>query len=356
MAVHCRLRLGELLGLGWRDVDLTAGTLEVRRRCSATSARLVLRGAEERTEPASRAVVASRRCGATYAPRPPARGEACGRLEVPGRDSCSRRSSACRSTSGLRSPPSRTPSRQAAAEADPRHAILRRRRCSPAARISGRSPSSSATATRRLPLRTYVNPDNEQQRSAAERLAAMLGVDVVNQASQKSSAIAWVCVVSRRMLLPANSRMIVARWRRTSKTIYGGKDPRDVPAYSVGQVSAYLRIPLSTLRSWTFGRGYDTEAGRRQSAERDPNRLIPRRHRLSFTSVVELFVLVRSVTTRDQDAEDSKCDHLSWARARSDHPSVRGNDPDGWVRSLHRSAPGIWSTSPKTVSSPCVMF
>lgn len=31
VAVHCGLRLGELLGLGWHDLDLDAGTLAVRR-------------------------------------------------------------------------------------------------------------------------------------------------------------------------------------------------------------------------------------------------------------------------------------------------------------------------------------
>ena len=34
MAVHCGLRQGELLGLKWDDVDLKAGTLQVRRTLS----------------------------------------------------------------------------------------------------------------------------------------------------------------------------------------------------------------------------------------------------------------------------------------------------------------------------------
>jgi integrase len=34
VAVHCGLRQGELLGLKWEDVDLEAGTLQVRRTLS----------------------------------------------------------------------------------------------------------------------------------------------------------------------------------------------------------------------------------------------------------------------------------------------------------------------------------
>jgi integrase len=34
LAVHCGLRQGELLGLTWKDVDLEAGTLQIRRTLS----------------------------------------------------------------------------------------------------------------------------------------------------------------------------------------------------------------------------------------------------------------------------------------------------------------------------------
>ena len=36
LAVHCGLRQGELLALKWQDVDLEAGTLQVRRTSSFT--------------------------------------------------------------------------------------------------------------------------------------------------------------------------------------------------------------------------------------------------------------------------------------------------------------------------------
>lgn len=38
--------------------------------------------------------------------------------------------------------------------------------------------------------------------------------------------------------------------------IYGGQDPRDVPAYSVAEAARYLRLAPATLRSWVVGRPY----------------------------------------------------------------------------------------------------
>jgi uncharacterized protein (DUF433 family) len=40
-------------------------------------------------------------------------------------------------------------------------------------------------------------------------------------------------------------------------------DPREMPAYTIGEASHYLRIPVATLRSWVRGRYYPTESGRR---------------------------------------------------------------------------------------------
>ncbi len=44
-------------------------------------------------------------------------------------------------------------------------------------------------------------------------------------------------------------------------SFYGGRDPREMPAYSISEVTHYLQIPPSTLRSWVKGRLYPTEAG-----------------------------------------------------------------------------------------------
>lgn len=43
---------------------------------------------------------------------------------------------------------------------------------------------------------------------------------------------------------------------------YGGLDPREIPAYPISEVAHYLRLPKSTLRSWTIGQHYETKAGR----------------------------------------------------------------------------------------------
>jgi uncharacterized protein (DUF433 family) len=36
--------------------------------------------------------------------------------------------------------------------------------------------------------------------------------------------------------------------------LYGGKDPRKVPRYAVGEAALYLRLPRATLKTWVHGR------------------------------------------------------------------------------------------------------
>ncbi|GAB1540926.1 DUF433 domain-containing protein [Scytonema sp. NUACC21] len=71
---------------------------------------------------------------------------------------------------------------------------------------------------------------------------------------------------------------------------YGGKDPRDIPSYSISDAARYLRIPKGTIRSWTVGRRYSIASG---SGFFKP--LIPIRDRrprlLSFTNLIEVHVL-----------------------------------------------------------------
>lgn len=45
------------------------------------------------------------------------------------------------------------------------------------------------------------------------------------------------------------------------KDLYGGKDPRDIPTYSIGDAARYLRIPRPTIRSWTVGYHYPVKDG-----------------------------------------------------------------------------------------------
>lgn len=67
-------------------------------------------------------------------------------------------------------------------------------------------------------------------------------------------------------------------------------DPRELPAYTIWEAVHYLRIPLTTLRSWVLGRYYPTELERRHFkpiinlADKD-------NHLLSFINLVEIHVL-----------------------------------------------------------------
>ena len=78
----------------------------------------------------------------------------------------------------------------------------------------------------------------------------------------------------------------VARRRRVARAI----DPRELPNYRLPEAAHYLRIPLSTLRSWIFGQDYPTAQGMRHS---DPIVRIPEAPppRLSFINMVEAHVL-----------------------------------------------------------------
>lgn len=72
--------------------------------------------------------------------------------------------------------------------------------------------------------------------------------------------------------------------------LYGEFDPRDIPAYSIGDAARYLRIPYSTLRSWTIGQSYAVKDG---SNFFRPFIDIPKNkpYLLSFTNLVEVHVL-----------------------------------------------------------------
>jgi len=73
-------------------------------------------------------------------------------------------------------------------------------------------------------------------------------------------------------------------------------DPRELPTYTVADAARILRMPSATLRSWLFGREYETAEGARRFG-----RLIeppPDPHgRLSFTNLIEAHVL-RALRTK----------------------------------------------------------
>jgi uncharacterized protein (DUF433 family) len=71
---------------------------------------------------------------------------------------------------------------------------------------------------------------------------------------------------------------------------YQGHDPRDLPAYTIGEAAHYLRVPTPTLRSWVVGRSYPVKGG-----DRFFKPVIPlpdtTKHQLSFINLVEAHVL-----------------------------------------------------------------
>lgn len=70
--------------------------------------------------------------------------------------------------------------------------------------------------------------------------------------------------------------------------IYGGKLPYEVPAYSPTEAARYIRIPVSTVRSWLKGYWYRTKSGSRLFRH-----VVEPAHPtyLSFQNLVELFIL-----------------------------------------------------------------
>ncbi len=72
--------------------------------------------------------------------------------------------------------------------------------------------------------------------------------------------------------------------------IYGGKDPRNVPAYGFVEAARYLQMPQATLRAWTLGQAYGEKGHRRRFkpviAIADPERRL-----LSFLNLAEAYVL-----------------------------------------------------------------
>ncbi len=72
--------------------------------------------------------------------------------------------------------------------------------------------------------------------------------------------------------------------------LYDGKDPRNLPAYSLNEASRYTGVPLNTLRTWVSGRSYPTEGGKK-FWKPIIERPILSEPMLSFTNLIEAHVL-----------------------------------------------------------------
>jgi uncharacterized protein (DUF433 family)/DNA-binding transcriptional MerR regulator len=69
--------------------------------------------------------------------------------------------------------------------------------------------------------------------------------------------------------------------------IYGGKDPRTLPRYSIAEAAQYVRVPFSTIRTWVSGR-----TGHASTNNAEPIIQLPSGARLlSFQNLVEVHIL-----------------------------------------------------------------
>jgi len=79
--------------------------------------------------------------------------------------------------------------------------------------------------------------------------------------------------------------------RRIERDPYRGRDPRQIPAYSLFDAARYLHVPERTIRNWAYGYPYATKTrGRRHT----PALIQPESgaaHDFSFFNLVELHVL-----------------------------------------------------------------
>jgi len=119
------------------------------------------------------------------------------------------------------------------------------------------------------------------------------------------------------------------------------EDPREIPAYGVGEAALYLQVPSATLASWFFGRKYRVKGGwaRFEPVIRPASGDGPRL--LSFINLVEAHVLsaMRQVFRVDLAAVRRALDYLE-TRHPSPHPLAdRSFETDGqdlFVRELER--------------------
>jgi uncharacterized protein (DUF433 family) len=76
----------------------------------------------------------------------------------------------------------------------------------------------------------------------------------------------------------------------TPSSFYEGKNPRELPLYTLAEASRVVRVHPQTLATWVLGRSYPTQAGEKAwpPLVRPADR---KGRRLSFANLVELHVL-----------------------------------------------------------------
>lgn len=78
----------------------------------------------------------------------------------------------------------------------------------------------------------------------------------------------------------------MSRW-----SLYGGRDPRELPAYTLADAARYLHVPAATLGTWFKGRNYPRKRGGPGESKRLIIPADPSGARISFFNVVEAHVL-----------------------------------------------------------------
>ena len=92
---------------------------------------------------------------------------------------------------------------------------------------------------------------------------------------------------------------------------YGGRDPREIPIYSVPQAAHYLKMSKATLGTWVFGRHYERKDG--MAYFKPPIQLSdPDSRKLSFWNLIEAHVLQSLRVDHEVSMRDVR-NALDWA-------------------------------------------
>lgn len=98
--------------------------------------------------------------------------------------------------------------------------------------------------------------------------------------------------------------------------LYGGRDPRELPAYTFRELALSLRMPESTLRAWTLG-----QAGFQKllSIPRDPRGV----YELSFYNLIEIYVLAQLRKAHDMSMPQvRRCIEVLRNELQTEHPII----------------------------------
>ena len=119
--------------------------------------------------------------------------------------------------------------------------------------------------------------------------------------------------------------------------IYGGTDPRMMPAYTVPEAAWHVGLPASTVRSWVLGRSYPSTTGERRF-EPVVDIAAPGERLLSFVNLVEIQRLGRdSPEAQGHAAQGARGGPLAQGPVRKHAPARRVSDAHRWQGPLHRA-------------------